>query len=177
MNFGGTMAEPNTLYKLIILDMLEKVDFPLSNSQITNFFLDADYTNYFNVQEIIQDLESAGLIFGTRTHSNTLYSINDFGRETLGYFKDKISEAVEQDILKYFEKNKFDLKKDNSIRANYYKTDNQKYAAHLQVYSNNQAVVDITLVVSSQAQANVVCTNWKNKNTDIYEYLMDNLIQ
>ena len=30
----------STLYKMIILYMLEKVTFPLSNSQITNFLLD-----------------------------------------------------------------------------------------------------------------------------------------
>ena len=29
------MAEPLTLYKLIILYMLQKVDFPLSNAQIS----------------------------------------------------------------------------------------------------------------------------------------------
>ena len=40
------MAEPFTLYKLIVLYMLEKVDFPLSNTQISDFFLEKEYTNY-----------------------------------------------------------------------------------------------------------------------------------
>ena len=31
------MAEPFTLYKLIVLYMLEKVDFPLSNTQMFRF--------------------------------------------------------------------------------------------------------------------------------------------
>ena len=39
------MAEPNTIYKMTILAMLDKVDFPLSNTQISNFFLDHDYTD------------------------------------------------------------------------------------------------------------------------------------
>ena len=34
------MSEPLTLYKLIILYMLEKVDFPLTNAQISGFVLD-----------------------------------------------------------------------------------------------------------------------------------------
>ena len=34
------MAEAFTLYKLIILYMLDKVDFPLTNSQISEFVLD-----------------------------------------------------------------------------------------------------------------------------------------
>ena len=39
------MSEPLTLYKLIILYMLEKVDFPLTNAQISGFVLDKGYTN------------------------------------------------------------------------------------------------------------------------------------
>ena len=45
------MAEPFTLYKLIILYMLDRVDFPLTNSQISSFLLDRGYTNYFTLQQ------------------------------------------------------------------------------------------------------------------------------
>ena len=41
------MAETFTLYKLIILYMLNKVDFPLTTSQISEFVLDEGYTTYF----------------------------------------------------------------------------------------------------------------------------------
>ena len=34
------MAQPLTLYKLIVLYMLDRVDFPLSTSQISEFVLD-----------------------------------------------------------------------------------------------------------------------------------------
>jgi hypothetical protein len=33
--------------------MLDKVDFPLTNTQISNFFLEQDYTDYFRVQQVI----------------------------------------------------------------------------------------------------------------------------
>ena len=36
--------EPETLYKLIIMHMLNKVDFPLTNTQIAQFFLENEYT-------------------------------------------------------------------------------------------------------------------------------------
>ena len=38
------------LYKLMVLYMLNKVDFPLTNSQISEFILDKGYTNYFSLQ-------------------------------------------------------------------------------------------------------------------------------
>ena len=41
---GVSMSEAFTLYKLIVLYMLEKVDFPLTNGQISEFILDKEYT-------------------------------------------------------------------------------------------------------------------------------------
>ena len=40
------MAEAFKLYKLIILYMLDKVDFPLTNSQISEFILNEGYTTF-----------------------------------------------------------------------------------------------------------------------------------
>ena len=48
------MAETFKLYKLIILFMLDRVDFPLTNSQISDFVLDEGYTTYFKLQQAIQ---------------------------------------------------------------------------------------------------------------------------
>ena len=46
------MSEPITLYKLIVLYMLHKVDFPLTTSQISSFILDRDYTSFLKpIQE------------------------------------------------------------------------------------------------------------------------------
>ena len=47
------MAEPLTLYKLIILYMLKKVDFPLTNAQISEFVLDQEYTTYFSIYRMM----------------------------------------------------------------------------------------------------------------------------
>ena len=44
--------EQLTLYKLMILYLIEKVDFPLSNSQISEFILDKGYTNILLFREL-----------------------------------------------------------------------------------------------------------------------------
>ena len=83
------MAEPITIYKLTILNMLDKVDFPLTNTQISNFFLEQDYTDYFRVQQVLSDLEDASLIHAESTHRQIrslplLLPV----RRPLGFFKD-----------------------------------------------------------------------------------------
>ena len=48
--------EPDMMYKLMILYMLDKVNFPLSNSQISSFVLGREYTTYFTLQNTLNTL-------------------------------------------------------------------------------------------------------------------------
>ena len=45
------MAEPLTLYKLMILYLLKKVNYPLSNGQMSEFFVSKSYTDYFTFHD------------------------------------------------------------------------------------------------------------------------------
>ena len=56
------MAEPLTLYKLMILYLLKKVNYPLSNGQMSEFFVSKSYTDYFNFQMVINELLGTSLI-------------------------------------------------------------------------------------------------------------------
>lgn len=171
------MAEPFTIYKLTILNMLDKVDFPLTNTQISDFFLEQEYTDYFRVQQVISDLVDANLIRSESTHNNTRYYITVAGKETLGFFKDKITDAIEHDTVAYFEKNKVKLRSVNSIVADYYKTPNQDYAVRCQFKERGSNLIDLTLTVKTKEQAEAICNNWKKQNEDVYAYLMDILMK
>ncbi|MCI7493283.1 MAG: DUF4364 family protein [Lachnobacterium sp.] len=171
------MAEPFTIYKLTILYMLDKAGFPLTNTQISNFFLEQEYTDYFRVQEVIGDLVNADLINFESTHSNTQYTLTAAGRETLGFFKDKITDGIENDVKRFFEKNKLEFRQENFILADYYKTTNQNYDVRCQVRSDSTTVLDLTLAVTTKEQAEAICNNWKNSNEDVYAYLMDILLK
>ena len=171
------MAEPFTIYKLTILYMLDKVDFPLSNTQLTNFFLEQEYTDYFRVQQVISDLLDAELIRTESTHNNTHYYITAAGKETLNLLKDKISDAIELDINNYFAQNKLELRNDNSIIADYYRTPNRAFAVRCQYRQKDTNLIDLTLSVQTKEQAEAICNNWKKQNEDVYMYLMDILMK
>ena len=46
------LSEPMTLYKLMNLYMLKQVNFPLTNAQLTDFFLQHEYASYFTLQQL-----------------------------------------------------------------------------------------------------------------------------
>lgn len=171
------MAEPNTIYKLIILYMLEKVDFPLTNTQISDFFLEKEYTDYFTIQQVIHDLFESELIRMESTHKNTQYTSTPAGKETLRYFQDKISSSIQEDVLSYFSDKKVELKIENSILADYYKTPEQEYAARCQIKEKGISRLDFTLTVKTKEQAEAICQNWKDQSDEVYTCLMDMLLK
>ena len=171
------MAEPFTIYKITILFMLDRANFPLSNTQISNFFLDRDYTDYFRVQEVIGDLLDSDLILSEGTHSNTQYTLTDSGRKTLEFFKDKLNDEIKEDVNKFLQENQVELRQENFLLANYYRTTGSKYAVRCQARSDNETLVDLTLLVKNREQAKTICTNWKEQNEEVYACLMDILLK
>ena len=66
------MAEPFTIYKLIVLYMAQHSREALTNSQISDFVLNRDYTDYFQLQKVLSELTETGLL-KKRTVSNSSY--------------------------------------------------------------------------------------------------------
>ena len=73
------MSEPHTLYKLIILYMLKKIDFSLTNSQISSFILEQGYTTYFTLQSVLSELIESGLIHQDTIQNSSFYTITPEG--------------------------------------------------------------------------------------------------
>ena len=132
-----------------------------ANTQLSNFFLEQEYTDYFRVQEVIGNLVDANLILAESTHSNTQYMLTSAGKETLNFFSDKLTEAIIQDVMRFFTNNKMVLRQENSIFADYYKTTSQGYAVRCQIRSDNKQLVDLTITVKTKEQAEAICNNWK----------------
>ncbi|MCR4955347.1 MAG: DUF4364 family protein [Lachnospiraceae bacterium] len=171
-------TETSTLYKLIILYMLDKSEYPLTNSDISNLILDMEYTNYFTLQQAISDLETSDLISAESTTSNTtLYRITSGGQTTLNFFEDKISDAIKEDIHRYYVDNEIELKKDTSVTADYYKLTGQQYNVRCQIKDKNMVSFELSFHIQGKEQAEAACKNWKEKNSEVYAYLMDMLIQ
>ena len=127
------MAEPLTLYKLIILYMLKKVAFPLTNAQISEFVLDQEYTTYFTLQQAISELVEAGLIRMETIRNTSQYYLTEDGDMTLGYFSQKISTPIREDIDRYIQENKMALRNEVAIVADYYKNTSGEYSVHCEV--------------------------------------------
>ena len=172
----GIMTEPITIYKLMILALLQRSSAPLSGTQLSDFFLEKEYTNYFTVQEALHELDESAFIRKEPTHSNTHYSITPAGAETLSFFSDKLSDGIYEDIREYLSENRLAIRETAALVANYYRAPGEQYAVRCQLKERGNPRIDLTVTVPSREIAQAVCDNWKKQSAEVYEYLMDLLI-
>ena len=166
-----TSQESLTLYKLIVLYMLDKVAFPLTQSQISEFILDKGYTNYLTLQQVIAELTDNNLITATTTLNRTQLTITQEGKDSLGYFEGRIGEAIKKEIIEYFKEKSMELRNEVSVVSNYYKTVSGEYEAHLTAKDGDSVLVEIKLSVPTPQIATSICDNWSKKNQEVYQTL------
>lgn len=166
------LQNPLTLYKLIVLYMLDRVNFPLTNAQISDFILEREFTGYLTLQQTINELAEARMIVSETVRNRTHLSITPEGRETLGFFQNHINYEIKQDIDSYFRKNEYIFREEASILGDYYfRAATGEYETHLVAKDRGVSLVDIRLSVPTEEMAAGICDNWKTKNQEIYQYL------
>lgn len=169
------LQDPLTLYKLIVLYMLNRVSFPLTTAQISDFILGKDYTNFLTLQQVINELTDAGMISSQSIRNRTHLAITEEGKETLSYFENRVNDAIKADINTYLKENELAMRNEVSVLGDYYKSTSGEYEAHLIAKDKDINLVEITLSVPVEEVAAAICDNWQKKNQEIYQYLIQEL--
>ena len=151
------MAKPFTLYKLIILYMLNEVDYPLTNSQISEFLLEKEYTNYFHLQQTFSELVDSNLLEVKTVRNASYYRLTEAGRTTLSYFGKEISDTIKEEIQNFLKEKGCEIKDSTSVSADYYKSTNQDYHVRCQLKERGADMLDLTLAVPTKEAAEAIC--------------------
>ena len=170
------LSEPMTLYKLMNLYMLRQVSFPLTNAQLTDFFLQHEYTSYFTLQQALKELQESGLVRTESTHNTTRYMITKEGEETLSFFGKNISPAIVEDMDHYLKENRLRMRNEVGVVSDYFKSTSQDYTVHCEVHEGKSTLIDLSISVPDREQAEDMCARWKDKSQTIYAYIMKTLM-
>lgn len=170
------MTEPLTLTKLIVLYMLNQVDFALTKAQIFDFILEKEYSNYFTLQQATYELTESKFVESTSTHSSTLLKITPEGKDALKFFNNRMSEGIKEDINNYFSQNRMQIHNELSVMTNYYKTSEGEYVADLTAREKSLDLINIKINMPTEDSAEAICEHWKEKSQDIYSYLLETLL-
>lgn len=99
------------LYKLMILYMLDRTDYTMTNSLISGFIVGKDYTSVFNLHESLSELINDEFISTDTIRDTIHYKITSSGEEALSYFENRLPYAIKEDILEYLKAERINVKK------------------------------------------------------------------
>ncbi len=169
------MTEFDLTYKIIILEILSKSDFSLTNSQITDFFIENEITDYFTVQDALAALTDTKNIDVESSANQTFYRINEKGCDTLSLFPDRITEKIKASIVAYFASHALSMKEENSLIGDFF-PNGEAFSCHLKKTDGDATLLEVSFRVPDQAMAQTICANWKVRADDVYDSLMDILV-
>ena len=76
--------------------MLNRVNFPLTTAQISEFILGKEYTNFLTLQQVISELTEGNMITARSLNNRTHLTITEEGKETLHFFENRISDTIKE---------------------------------------------------------------------------------
>jgi ABC-type long-subunit fatty acid transport system fused permease/ATPase subunit len=163
--------------KLILLYLIDKMDLPLSRSQITDFVREGEYMDYYTLQQTLADMVEGNYLDKAQDNNNTRYSITDEGITTLEYFESHIPVGIRAKINKYVKAHFDSVKRDYEVTSNYFvNSETGEFIVKCGVYEDKCALMEISVSVVSREQAKLIQANWKAHVSDLYMSILTELV-
>jgi DNA-binding PadR family transcriptional regulator len=163
--------------KLLLLYLIEKMDLPLSRSQITDYVRQAEYMDYFTLQQALAEMVKDGYLENIQDNNNTRYTITGEGQSTLEYFAKHIPTPIRAKINSYVRDNRRIIKRDYEITATYFpNTENNEFMVKCGVYEDERVLMELFISVDTREQAKLIQTNWKTNAKVLYGRIIEALV-
>lgn len=163
-----------TLYKMIVLQMLDRAGRPLSGALISEFMTEKEYTDFLTLQGVLSELKESGLVSSEQAQNRTFYSITQEGAQTLEFFGERLSKEVREDVKEYLVAHEIRIVDEMSVKTDY-KAQKGTYVVELTALDGASELAHIRLNVPTERMAEQICNHFKERNEEIYHYLVSRL--
>lgn len=171
------MAEILVESKLLLLYLIDKVNLPISTSQISQFMLEEGILNFFELQQSLSELVESKYVDMTKENNNTRYTITDLGLASLKYFEKRIPLYIRNKISAYVCENREQIKRGYETTANYFKDiQTGEYTVKCGIYEDDYLLMEVNITVVGRKQAKDICENWKNNTSLVYDKVLSGLL-
>jgi len=165
----------NAQDKLKLLYILNFIDLPLTNVEITNYILEYNMMDYFTLQLLLSDLCDIKFAVLKSNNGNEYYSVSEAGKAALEMFSDKLPEYFIKEIENNFTHIKKHIKKQRELFGHYYKRKDDEYIVSLQVTENNTTIFNLSINVPSEGIAKNIIKKWEISPENIFGQIMRTL--
>jgi len=175
MSLGSTKELAEN--KLILLYVIEKLNIPVSNLQITKLILENKFMNYFLLQQFLNELCESSLVSSTLVEDKEFYNINENGRQTLNYFINLIPYGIRTRIDNNISAIRKNIKNETLITSDYTPESETKFIVSCKINEDNFSLIDLKVTVGTKNDSLYICDNWKKYSQAIYAEIIDTLIK
>ena len=158
--------------KLLILYIIEKVNFELTNSQIAKLVINIHEINYFYLQQYISQLIDDGFLECRVENDNRFYKITPLGKQALDFFKTMLRASTRAKINSIIKESIPDLRTETQITADYTPLDDSQYSVSCQISEGQTCLIDLNLFAGTKEHAKLICQNWKDNSQEIYSQII-----
>ncbi|GAU77167.1 DUF4364 family protein [Fusibacter sp. 3D3] len=162
--------------KIIILYTINQFSVPLTNQQLTDFILEHDIMNYFDLQQFLTDLVESSMLEYSTSEGENYYIITESGKNILELFSDRVSQSLRRKMNDSVDSKKKSFVIKTNVTADYFKEDDNDYVVHLTVKEGIYTLMDIKVNVVSNKHAKQICENWEKKAQYLYGDIMNRLV-
>lgn len=172
---GQIMDDVFTVYKLMILYILERSDGDVTQPMISTFLLESGYANFVSLAESYDQLEKSGLVGIYMDAGKKFMHLTEAGREALGFFGMRLSRQIRKQADEWLKENGHLIREEREVRAVYERMTSGVYEVRMSVREKDVTLLEVKIAVPDAASASAIADKWAEKNTDIYQYLIENL--
>lgn len=176
MNF----EQDNTIQKLKLLFVLDKMEIPLTENNIIDICTSSNnWFSYLDVKEAMFELLDVKFICEEKVEGEeTRYTITFDGRNCLSHFYYRIPQDMRERITTYAKENRMNLKRSQEYVSEYSKNTDGTYYVTLKIKEPilTSSLLEIKLKAPTRQSAVEASKKWTEKAPIIYENIYENLL-
>lgn len=171
----------NTVNKLILLYVLERMEIPLTENSILEICSSQNnWVNWMDCKDLLSQLLTSKFVYKPATETDeSRYNITVSGKECLSQFYTRIPASLRDSIDQFAKNNKLQFKRNQEYVAKSYKNEDGSYTVDLKILEplTTESIFSLTLKTDTRHNATSACKKWKEMAANVYEYVYSKIIE
>ncbi len=163
--------------KLTILMLINDLEVPLTNEEITELVLDSGLIDYISLQHYITELCELSMLERIPQDGKQHYLITENGRVALDFFKVRIPNYIQDKVKNIVLDYKKSLPVETNIHTEFTKLKEDDYEVSLSITENKSPMMSVKIHVMSEKHAQRISARWKEDATSYYGDILSMLTQ
>ena len=168
---NDTLAEN----KVLILYILDKINKPISNSNLYKLVLSIYEINYFYFQQFLLDLLAQKYVITFEENGFSLYELTKKGKETLSLTLDLLPGILKLKVDNNVKENLETINDANAVISEYMPLESGGFNVTCRIIENNSILFEVTTYAGTLEQAKLIKENWDKNAAEIYPNMLDSL--